>query len=160
MDIKEVRKKIFERDGNKCYKCPSTKKLSMDHVNPKSIFHYHGIDNILTLCWKCNKSKNKHILSQNELEKIKNYLNNVNQKFTYEEATEMAKIIEKHFTKSRSKLKNKSHKTTPTKIDLSIWREYCNTHTWLQSQRFLLENYPKELIPQLLRIDHISFLKF
>lgn len=105
MDIKEVRKKIFDRDHNKCYKCGSTKRLCMDHVNPQSIFHYHGIDNILTLCWRCNKSKYTKILPQNEIEEIKKYLTESNQKFTTNEADEMAKIIEEFYTTPKRKIK-------------------------------------------------------
>jgi hypothetical protein len=143
MDIKEVRKKIFERDSNKCYKCESTKKLVMDHVKPKSIFHYHGIDNILTLCWDCNNLKFTKILPQNEFEEIKHYLNKANQRFTINETTEMTKVIEEYFTtprKPKKKLKKKC-----TKNDISAWREYCNTHTWEQSQKFLHEQYPQIL---------------
>ena len=110
MDIHEVRKKIFERDSNKCYKCDSTKRLVMDHVNPKSIFHYHGIDNILTLCWKCNREKYTHILPQDEFNEIKKYLEEVNKKFTDDEATEMTKVIEEHSNKTKWKKKSKPEK--------------------------------------------------
>ena len=113
----------------------------MDHINPKSIFHYHGIDNILTLCWRCNGSKNITILPQNELENIKKYLIKANQRFTIEEATEMAKIIEEYYTKQ----KKPHNKKKCTRNDISTWREYCNTHTWEQSQKFLLEKYPQIL---------------
>jgi 5-methylcytosine-specific restriction endonuclease McrA len=103
MDIKEVRKKIFERDDNKCYKCKSTKGLVLDHVNPKSKFHYHGIDNILTLCWRCNSLKFIWILPQNEFDEVKKYLEEVNKDFTDDEATEMAKVIEEYSNIPRKK---------------------------------------------------------
>jgi hypothetical protein len=117
MDIQEVRKKIFERDGNKCYKCESTKKLCMDHVNPKSKFHYHGIDNILTLCWDCNSSKYIKILPQNEFEEIKQYLNEVNQRFTIDEATEMGIIIKEFYNTPK---KNKERRRRENWRDLAL----------------------------------------
>jgi hypothetical protein len=119
MDIKEVKKIIFSRDGNKCYKCNSPERLVLDHVNPKYLFHYHGIDNILTLCWDCNGKKYKSILPQNEIDEIKKYLNEVNKNFTIEEANEMARIIEEHFN---------NQKKRPHKKEIKFqgdWRELC-----------------------------------
>lgn len=97
MDIHEVRRIIFERDGNKCYKCPSTTKLQMDHIDPKHHSHYHGVDNILTLCRSCNFKKWKKFLPPNEIESIKIYLDEVNKKFTLEEKMKMESIIKRHF---------------------------------------------------------------
>jgi hypothetical protein len=119
MDIKEVKKIIFNRDGNKCYNCNSPERLVLDHVNPKYLFHYHGIDNILTLCWNCNRLKFKNILPQNELDEIKDYLNNANKNFTTEETTEMALIIEEYFNKKTKK--SKKRKTHPQ----NDWRDLC-----------------------------------
>jgi hypothetical protein len=107
MDIKKVRKIIFERDGNKCFKCPSTTRLTLDHIKPKSKFHYHGIDNIITLCWNCNTSKFTSLLPQNELNEIKKYLNRVNQKFTKEELNEMEHIIKEYYDSLIPKKKEK-----------------------------------------------------
>jgi hypothetical protein len=114
MDIHKVRKLIYEKDGNKCYKCPSTTRLTLDHVNPKFKFHYHGIDNIITLCWECNNLKYKDILPSDELNKIKEYLNIMNQRFTEAEATEMSNVIKDYYNSPRSKRirkkKEKRHK--------------------------------------------------
>lgn len=117
MDIKEVKKIIFSRDGNKCYKCNSPERLVLDHVNPKYLFHYHGIDNILTLCWGCNRLKFKSILPQNELDEIKKYLNEVNKNFTTEESNEMALIIEEYFNKKKPRKREKKPHDD--------WRDLC-----------------------------------
>jgi hypothetical protein len=117
MDIKEVKKTIFNRDGNKCYKCNSPERLVLDHVNPKYLFHYHGIDNILTLCWGCNRLKFKSILPQNELDEIKKYLDEVNKSFTPEESNEMARIIEEYFNKKKPQKREKRPQDD--------WRDLC-----------------------------------
>jgi hypothetical protein len=121
MDIHEVRKKIFERDGNKCFKCPTTTRLTLDHVNPKSKFHYHGIDNIITLCWSCNTLKYVDIPSQSELNEIKEYLNRVNQRFTEEEASEMGNVIKEYYNSPESKhCRRKKEKRVKEN-----WRDLC-----------------------------------
>jgi len=89
----------------------------MDHVNPKSKFHYHGIDNILTLCWDCNSSKYIKILPQNEFEEIKQYLNEVNQRFTIDEATEMGIIIKEFYNTPK---KNKERRRRENWRDLAL----------------------------------------
>jgi HNH endonuclease len=120
MDIHDVRKLIFERDGNKCYKCPSTTRLTLDHINPKYRFHYHGIDNIITLCWNCNSLKYINILSQDELNEIKEYLNRVNQRFTEEEASEMGNVIKEYYNSPESK-----HTRKKKEKKIRDWRDLC-----------------------------------
>lgn len=122
MDIHEVRKLIFDRDGNKCYKCPTTTRLTLDHVNPKSKFHYHGIDNIITLCWDCNILKYKDILSQDELDTIREYLNVANKRFTENQATEMSKVIEEYYNSPESKHNRKKVKKLKNKKEKEDWR--------------------------------------
>ena len=69
---KEVREFILERDKNKCVKCDNTKELHIDHVIPVlygfnnniSLYIINNINNLQTLCRKCNCSK-----SPNKLEK-------------------------------------------------------------------------------------------
>jgi hypothetical protein len=121
MNIHDVRRIIFERDGNKCYRCPATTRLTLDHVNPKSKFHYHGIDNIITLCWNCNNSKFIFLLPQNELNEIKEYLNRVNQKFTEEETMEMGSTIKEYYNSPESKhIRKKKEKRVKEN-----WRDLC-----------------------------------
>ena len=54
---KEQRKRIMERDGNKCVNCGSTKNLSIDHIIPRSKGGSNEDKNLQTLCNICNSSK-------------------------------------------------------------------------------------------------------
>lgn len=48
---------VFLRDGCQCLKCGSTENLTLDHVVPKSKGGMDHIDNLQTLCDKCNGKK-------------------------------------------------------------------------------------------------------
>ncbi len=48
----EVRKKVRERDKNKCRKCPSKNNLHTHHIGDPT---NHKISNLITLCAKCHK---------------------------------------------------------------------------------------------------------
>jgi len=55
---KENREKIISRDGEKCFYCESTKRLTVDHVIP---INHGGSDcaaNLITSCHSCNSKKN------------------------------------------------------------------------------------------------------
>jgi hypothetical protein len=109
MNIQEVRKIIFERDENKCYKCSSTKKLTLDHVKPKSKYNIHSIDNIITLCWDCNTKKFIFDLPENELIEIQKYLDKVNMRFNEEESIEIKNAIEEFYRKPEKIKKSKDN---------------------------------------------------
>ncbi len=49
---------IFARDGGVCRYCGSSKRLSIDHVLPRSRGGSHDPDNLVTACSSCNSRKN------------------------------------------------------------------------------------------------------
>ncbi len=51
------KKKVIERDGNKCRKCGATGDLTVDHIVPKSLGGSDEPSNLETLCFKCNTTK-------------------------------------------------------------------------------------------------------
>lgn len=55
---KEVRNYIFERDGYKCLKCGSKENLQIDHIISVYKNGKNELENLQTLCKKCNCSKN------------------------------------------------------------------------------------------------------
>jgi hypothetical protein len=54
---KELRAKIFERDGSACLKCSATGSLSIDHIVPLSKGGDNTEGNLQTLCHRCNSAK-------------------------------------------------------------------------------------------------------
>jgi 5-methylcytosine-specific restriction endonuclease McrA len=64
MAVKALKKKVltkrdlvFIRDGRKCRICGKTKGLTIDHIMPRSKGGSNEIDNLQTLCSKCNRLK-------------------------------------------------------------------------------------------------------
>jgi len=57
----ELRNIIFKRDNYKCKNCGSEKNLVIDHIIPFSKGGITEIDNLQTLCKKCNKEKGNKI---------------------------------------------------------------------------------------------------
>lgn len=53
----EFKQYIFNRDGRKCVKCGSTKKLTLDHIIPVAKGGEDNENNIQILCKSCNSSK-------------------------------------------------------------------------------------------------------
>lgn len=51
------RREVFRRDGYTCQYCGSTKKLTIDHIIPRSKGGPHTWDNVATACEKCNGRK-------------------------------------------------------------------------------------------------------
>lgn len=49
-DWDKIRKKILERDGNKCTQCKKTKDLQVHHITPYHKTANNGEDNLITLC--------------------------------------------------------------------------------------------------------------
>lgn len=54
---KKIRLFIMSRDGNRCLKCSSTKKLQLDHIVPVSKGGQNKLSNLQTLCNSCNSKK-------------------------------------------------------------------------------------------------------
>jgi hypothetical protein len=59
---KNIRKLIFERDGNSCLNCGSGSKLSLDHIVPINKGGLNRLYNLQTLCMPCNSSKGTKII--------------------------------------------------------------------------------------------------
>ncbi len=53
----DLKVQVKNRDNNTCLCCEATRRLEVDHI----ISHYHGgtnrLDNLQTLCYKCNRDK-------------------------------------------------------------------------------------------------------
>lgn len=55
---RRVRKAVFERDKYRCQYCgEKAVRLECDHVIPISIGGSNGMDNLVTACYDCNRSK-------------------------------------------------------------------------------------------------------
>ncbi len=54
---KYIKVSVFERDGWKCLNCHSRKKLTVDHILPKSLGGSDKKNNLQTLCKCCNEKK-------------------------------------------------------------------------------------------------------
>jgi 5-methylcytosine-specific restriction endonuclease McrA len=61
------RRELFRRDNHTCQYCGSTKKLTIDHVIPRSKGGSHTWDNVVTACEKCNSCKGDRILHETNL---------------------------------------------------------------------------------------------
>lgn len=51
------RENIFKRDNNTCIYCGSNKKLTLDHIKPKSRGGDNSWKNLVTCCFECNVKK-------------------------------------------------------------------------------------------------------
>ena len=75
VDVKPTRKNIFKRDKWSCQYCgkeyKDTKKLTLDHVHPRSKGGDGGWTNLVTACRKCNLSKGNKLLKECSM-KLKN----------------------------------------------------------------------------------------
>lgn len=58
---KRIRPMILQRDGHKCALCGSTGFLHVDHALPLAAGGRSTIDNLITLCRKCNVDKSRHL---------------------------------------------------------------------------------------------------
>ena len=63
---------VYNRDGNRCQKCGSTKDLEIDHIYPISKGGKTTFDNLQTLCHRCNMQKSNLIEPNAVLLKKKN----------------------------------------------------------------------------------------
>ncbi len=53
---------IFDRDGNRCLKCGSTRNLEIDHIVPIAKGGKTRKDNLQTLCHRCNAEKGIRVI--------------------------------------------------------------------------------------------------
>ncbi len=52
-----IRRAVYERDGHRCLKCGSNRRLSLDHITPVTSGGDNSVDNLQTLCLPCNLKK-------------------------------------------------------------------------------------------------------
>ncbi|OZH54670.1 HNH endonuclease [Hydrocoleum sp. CS-953] len=51
------RREVLKRDHHRCQYCGTTKRLTLDHVIPRSKGGKHSWDNVVTACERCNAFK-------------------------------------------------------------------------------------------------------
>ncbi len=61
------RREVLRRDKHACQYCGSTKKLTLDHVIPRSKSGKHTWDNVVTACERCNSQKGNRTPQQAEM---------------------------------------------------------------------------------------------
>ncbi len=62
---RDIRDRIFKRDDYTCKYCGERgKKLECDHVVPVARGGSHEEDNLVTACFKCNRSKRDKLISE------------------------------------------------------------------------------------------------
>jgi 5-methylcytosine-specific restriction endonuclease McrA len=62
------RREVFRRDSHTCQYCGSTKKLTLDHVLPRSKGGTHTWDNVVAACERCNASKGDRLLHETAMQ--------------------------------------------------------------------------------------------
>ncbi|ALF53994.1 HNH nuclease [Nostoc piscinale CENA21] len=58
------RREVLRRDHHTCQYCGSSKRLTLDHVIPRSKGGLHTWDNVVTACERCNSRKGDRTLSE------------------------------------------------------------------------------------------------
>ncbi|MEP0874090.1 HNH endonuclease [Trichocoleus desertorum AS-A10] len=58
------RREVFRRDHHACQYCGSTKRLTLDHVIPRSKGGTHTWENVVAACDKCNSAKGDRLLHE------------------------------------------------------------------------------------------------
>lgn len=62
--MRPSRSMIYKRDGHKCQYCGSTRKLTIDHVMPRSKGGEDSWSNMVVACSSCNTRKGDTLLEQ------------------------------------------------------------------------------------------------
>jgi 5-methylcytosine-specific restriction endonuclease McrA len=68
---KPSRNAIYQRDGHKCQYCGSTRKLTIDHIVPKSKGGSDDWDNLVVACSSCNVKKSDKYLEHTKMKLIR-----------------------------------------------------------------------------------------
>ena len=68
---KPSRSMIYKRDRNKCQYCGATKKLTIDHVIPRSKGGGDTWENMVVACSSCNIKKGDKLLEQTNMKLMK-----------------------------------------------------------------------------------------
>ncbi|MFN6515063.1 MAG: HNH endonuclease [Nostoc sp. CreGUA01] len=55
------RREVLKRDNHTCQYCGSGKRLTLDHVIPRSKGGQHSWDNVVTACERCNSTKSDRL---------------------------------------------------------------------------------------------------
>ncbi len=58
---------VFSKDGYACRKCKSQVELTVDHIRPVALGGGNEIENLQTLCKRCNSSKGKKLIETREV---------------------------------------------------------------------------------------------
>lgn len=62
------RREVFRRDEHTCQYCGSHKRLTLDHVIPRSKGGSHTWDNVVTACAPCNHKKGAFLLHETRMQ--------------------------------------------------------------------------------------------
>lgn len=71
MEQKPSRSLIYKRDNHTCQYCGSTKKLTIDHVIPRSRGGKDTWENMVIACSSCNTKKGDQLLEHTKMKLIK-----------------------------------------------------------------------------------------
>jgi 5-methylcytosine-specific restriction endonuclease McrA len=58
------RREVLKRDSHTCQYCGTSKRLTLDHVIPRSKGGQHTWDNVVTACERCNSTKSDRLLHE------------------------------------------------------------------------------------------------
>ena len=71
MEQKPSRSLIYKRDNHTCQYCGSTKKLTIDHVIPRSRGGKDTWENMVIACSSCNTKKGDQLLEHTKMKLIR-----------------------------------------------------------------------------------------
>lgn len=118
-NISDIRTVIFTRDKNECYYCHTSGpdiELHLDHILPKSIFHLHGVYNLITACKNCNFNRGAQLLPDKLYNQIFKYLIQANKIFTLKTIKDYNQRLTLYYTKN-PKRKKKTHQINSININ-------------------------------------------
>ncbi len=65
-EFQTIRKRVLQRDENKCMVCRSSKNLQVDHILALSSGGKNEVNNCITLCRACHEKKTNGVRGHNE----------------------------------------------------------------------------------------------